>query len=300
MIILPPRLRQGDKIGITAPAGPVSPQELQPAFDLIRSNGYVPEFSSDIFETKDYLAGDDSLRLENLHSMFRDNGIKAVICARGGYGTTRLLGRIDYDLIHSHPKIIAGYSDITALLLAVYKNTGMVTFHGPVARELGKNSNKNLKAFLDTVSGKEGLHIDLSEDRILSQGRADGILLGGNLSLICNLIGTPFLPSFKDVILFIEDKGEPLYRIDRMLTHLRYSGIIDDIAGLVTGSFEGCGSIPEIDHLLAENFKGSDFPVVSGLPAGHGTENITIPLGVGVEINTDSNILSFQEQCVAD
>lgn len=299
MIILPPRLKRGDRIGIIAPAGPVTPQELQPSLDLITSHGYIPELSSRIFETRDYLAGEDSDRLASLHAMFSDDAIKAIICARGGYGTLRLLDRIDYSLILNNPKIIVGYSDITALLLAIYKNTGIVTFHGPVAREMDKNNGKNLEAFLKIASGDEALRLDLSEGWTLNKGRATGILLGGNLSLICHLIGTPFLPSLKDIILFVEEKGEPLYRIDRMLTHLKLSRAIDDLAGLAVGSFEDCGDVSEIENLLEDNFAGRGFPMISGLPVGHGSENITLPMGLRVELDTGVKVISVQGSCVS-
>jgi len=221
------------------------------------------------------------------------------MCARGGYGTLRLLDRIDYSLILNNPKIIVGYSDITALLLAIYKKTGLVTFHGPVARELDKNNGKNLEVFLKVASGDKVLSVSLLEGMTLNKGRATGILLGGNLSLICHLVGTPFLPSLKDIILFVEEKGEPLYRIDRMLTHLKLSGAIDDLAGLAVGSFEGCGDVSEIENLLEDNFAGRGFPIISGLPVGHGSENITLPMGLRVELDTGAKVISVQGSCVS-
>jgi muramoyltetrapeptide carboxypeptidase len=299
VIIRPPRLKQGDRIGIIAPAGPVTQQELQPSLDLLTSNGYIPELSSLIFETRNYLAGEDSIRLERLHAMFSDEGINAIICARGGYGTLRLLDRIDYDLIRSNPKIIVGYSDITALLLSIIKHSGIVTFHGPVARELEKNNGTNLEAFLGVVSGNDALSLNLSEGKVINKGKAEGILLGGNLSLICHLTGTPFLPSLKGAVLFVEDRAEPLYRIDRMLTHLRLSHVLDELAGILIGNFEDCGDISEVEDLFKENFSGAGFPVISGLPVGHGSENFTMPMGVRVEMDTVNMVVSVQESRVS-
>jgi muramoyltetrapeptide carboxypeptidase len=252
-----------------------------------------------LYERKGYLAGNDEVRLEALHAMFKDKGIKAIFCARGGYGTLRILDRIDYDLIRDHPKIIVGYSDITALLLSIYRNTGLVTFHGPVVREFPKNKEQNLNAILELIRGETLPRLDLTDGNTLRQGKGTGKLLGGNLSLITSLIGTPFLPSFKGTILFIEERDEPLYRIDRMLTHLRLSGVFDGIQGLVAGRFEACGNMDAIGQLLLDTVEDQDIPVMTGLPAGHGQENITLPLGLEVSIDTDQMALSFLESCVS-
>ncbi|MFC1868741.1 LD-carboxypeptidase [Thermodesulfobacteriota bacterium] len=298
MDIKPPRLKLGDEIAIIAPAGPVTPSEIEPAIDLLIKNGYSVVQAPNLYRKQGYLAGNDAARLDDLHSMFENKNTKAILCARGGYGTLRLLDRIDYDLIKRNPKIIVGYSDITGLLLAIHKKTGLVTFHGPVARELTKNRHKNLTAFFDLVSSQGTLELDLSSGTTLAPGRARGNILGGNLSLISNLLGAPFMPSMKGAILFIEEKGEPLYRIDRMLTHLRLGGIFDDLAALIAGEFVDCGDISKINRLLTDVTSDGNVPVLSGLPVGHGMENITIPLGLQADLDTENMTLSILDRCV--
>lgn len=298
MNIKPPRLKQGEEIGIIAPAGPVTRSEIQPGIDLLESFGYRAVPAPHLYDREGYLAGDDICRLGDLHSTFRNGGIKAVFCARGGYGTLRLLDKINFDLIQRNPKIILGYSDITTLLLAIYKETGLITFHGPVVRELPENGGRALKAFLELVSTDKSPTLKL-DGTALREGKGSGRLLGGNLSLICHMIGTPFMPSTKGAILFIEDREEPLYRIDRMLTYLRLSGLIENLAGLVAGSFEDCGGEISINRLLLEAVSGVDIPVVCGLPVGHGLENIPVPLGVRATLDTEKMTLSIMEASVS-
>jgi len=298
VIIKPPQLKKGDEIGVIAPAGPVSPPEIQPGIDLLESFGYKVNPSPHLYHTNGYLAGDDNTRLEDLHSMFHNGRVKAIFCARGGYGTLRLLEKINFDLIRVNPKIIIGYSDITTLLLAIYKKTGLVTFHGPVVRELSKKRNQDLESIFDLVSSDTSLQVNLTEGIALRPGKARGTLLGGNLSLISHLIGTPFMPPMKKSILFIEEKGEPLYRIDRMLTHLRVSGILEGLVGLVAGEFEDCGDVSSINQLLVDTVSDLNIPVLSGLPVGHGPENIILPVGVQAELDSERMTLSIMESCV--
>lgn len=299
MIIKPPPLRPGDTIGVIAPAGPVDRDEIQPAIDLLKERGYHPLLSLNLFKKKGYLAGHDEARLDDFHAMFSDSSVKAILCARGGFGTIRLLDRIDYDLVRRNPKVVAGYSDITALLFALFKETGLITFHGPVMRNLAHDTQDNLGSLLQTTSSGEPHAIDLSGGTALKRGSAKGMVLGGNLSLICSLIGTSYMPNLAGAILFIEDTNEPLYRIDRMLTHLRLAGVIHGLAGLIAGDFTGCGEPEEINRLLSEITHGRNIPVVDGLPVGHGTRNKTIPMGISAELNTRKMSLSFLETCTA-
>ena len=298
MNIKAPRLRREDRIGIIAPAGPVTQEHLQPEIDLLKTKGYSVTLSPYLYRKEQYLAGDDDLRLQDLHLMFQDKEIKAVLCARGGYGSLRLLDKIDYGLIKKNPKIIVGYSDITALLLAIYKKTGLITFHGPVVREFSGNRGTNLNSLFDLVSSSKHFELQLSGGEVLAEGTARGVLLGGNLSLITHLTGTPFMPSLAGAILFIEEKGEPLYRIDRMLTHLKLSGVIDHIAGLVAGQFVDCGEMEDINRLLIDIVPGDKKPVFSGLPVGHGNVNKTLPIGLEATLDTGRMCLSIADTCV--
>lgn len=298
-LVRPSLLCKGDRIGIIAPGGPVTRDELEAGMRFLESRGHFIVSGSHLYETRGYLAGDDEDRLEDLHGMFRDPDVKAILCARGGYGTLRLLDRIDYPLIRRNPKIIAGYSDITALLLALHKMSGLVTFHGPMVKDLATNDSRNMASLLDLMGSPDPLARDLQGTLCLRPGRAAGPLLGGNLSLLCHLVGTPYMPSLKGAILFIEDRGEPLYRIDRMLTHLRLSGLLQDLAGLAAGQFEECGDASAINGLLEETTSDTGIPVVVGLPLGHGRTNLPLPMGVKASLDTERMTLSLSESCVS-
>jgi muramoyltetrapeptide carboxypeptidase len=298
LVIKPPRLKRGDKIGVISPAGPVNESDLQPGLKILRSSGFEVHLGPHVYSSRAYLAGDDEVRLQDLHNMFRDPQIDAVFCARGGYGSPRLLDMIDYDLIKENPKILVGYSDITALLMAVHGKTGLITFHGPMVRELPKNKSKNWGSLLRLLSSVKPVKLILTEKTGLVLGRAKGPLIGGNLSLICNLLGTPFLPSLGGCILFIEERKEPIYRVDRMLTHLALSGELKRLSGLIAGQFEGCGDTAAINGLLMEIVSDLEIPLATGIPVGHGPENIALPLGGMVVLDTNQMTLSITEACV--
>ncbi|MBL7224853.1 MAG: LD-carboxypeptidase [Desulfobacteraceae bacterium] len=297
-LIKPPRLRPGDLISIISPAGPVDESELQPDLRLLESSGLRIHVAPHVYDRHDYLAGDDEARLSDLHAMFRDRKIKAIFCARGGYGTLRLLDKIDYDLIREHPKIIVGYSDITALMMAINKKTGLVTFHGPMVRGLSALHDSSRESLFKLISSNQQVSFSPMAGNPLILGRATGPLIGGNLSLICHLIGTPFLPSLAGSILFIEERGEPLYRIDRMLTHLALTGQLKGIAGLIGGEFIECGDISAIDNLLNTLASDLDIPLTTGFPIGHGLTNLALPLGMAAELDTSLMTLSILESCV--
>ena len=294
----PTKLKRGETIGVIAPAGPVLQTELQEGIQLLETFGYKVVLSSHLFDKRGYLAGEDDTRLEDILTMFTDNSVKAVFCARGGYGTLRILDRINYDIFRENPKIFVGYSDITALLLAIHKLTGLVTFHGPVMKELTKRSIGNLESILNLISNDRLPDLELAGGRCLNPGKASGTLIGGNLSLICHLVGSPYLPSTKGAILFLEEKGEDLYRVDRLLTHLRLSGIFAESAGLIAGAFENCGDRGEIDRLLLDAVSGLDIPVLTGLPVGHGLVNITLPIGLPTTIDSETMTVKILEPCV--
>lgn len=280
------RLKKGDKLGIIAPAGPVTEEEIEPAIRLIKDEGYSVIKGHHLFDKNGYLAGEDEDRLTDLHDMFLDTDIKAVLCARGGYGTPRLLNKIDFNLIRKHPKPLAGYSDITALLLSIYNMTGMNVWHGPMLRGI-TGREEYLKALLKQMASDGSIDYRLFKDNVLKDGKARGRLLGGNLSMICAMIGTPYLPSFKDSILFIEERGEPLYRIDRMLTQLSLSGILKGIKGIISGNFQDCGDADQINGLVMEAFS-YECPVYWGFPSGHGDKNHPLPIGAEAELDTDA------------
>jgi muramoyltetrapeptide carboxypeptidase len=296
--IKPHRLKEGDRIGVIAPAGPVLQDEIQPGLALLESLGFRPVCSPHLFDQVGYLAGEDKARLKDLHAMFRDKTIKAILCARGGYGTHRLLQKLDYPLLSRHPKIFVGYSDITALLCALYIQSGMITVHGPVVRDFLKSGGRNATLLIKLMTSNELTTVNFLRGTAVKRGRAEGVVLGGNLSLICHLIGTSFLPSFKGKLLFIEEKGEPLYRIDRMLTHLLLSGQLEKCAGLMVGTFEECGDPISVIDLVRERCSRLNMPIVSGLPVGHGEDNVPLPIGVRAVLDTKTMSLQIREPCV--
>lgn len=298
MKIKPPSLKEGDRIGIIAPAGPVLREEIRPGLEFLESIGFEPVCSSHLYDQKGYLAGEDKARIKDLHVMFNDKKIKAILCARGGYGIHRILDDLDYGLFSRNPKIMVGYSDITALLFALFKKSGMITLHGPVLRDLLKDEGRNAALLMNLLTSGELMTVNFPQGTVVKKGRSQGVLLGGNLSLICQLLGTPFLPSFKGKLLFIEEKGEPLYRIDRMLTHLLLSGEMEKCAGMMVGSFEECGDPAAVLDLLRDRCSRLKMPIVTGLPVGHGERNVALPIGARAVLDTGTMSLKVKESCV--
>ncbi len=294
----PPRLRPGDRVGIIAPAGPVDRDELEIGLKTIESSGFEVWVAPHVYERRGYVAGGDTARLEDLHAMFQAPQITAIFCARGGYGSLRLLDKIRYDLIGKSPKILVGYSDITALLMAIHARTGLITFHGPMVRELGVKDQGNWDVLLRLISSGLPLQMRSEEATLLVPGRATGPLVGGNLSLVCHLLGTPYMRSLEGCILFLEEKGEPAYRVDRMLTHLRLTGHLDGLAGLIGGRFEKCGRVSVINDLLIDMFSDLHIPILTGLPVGHGPKNLALPIGLRAELDTERMTLLTTEACV--
>ncbi len=282
--LLPGRLFPGDTIGVISPAGPVFEAETSVGLSLIEARGFKIRLGRHLYQRKGYLAADDGSRLEDLHEMFTDTEVKAVLCARGGYGTMRLLGMLNFNFIRSHPKIIVGYSDITALLLSVWRETGLVGFHGPMIRDCAEKGTNQMDGLLDLLQGRSSPSMFL-KGPVIREGAAEGLLVGGNLTMICHLAGTPFMPALDGCILFLEDRGEQLYRIDRMLTQLALGGQLKRIAGLVAGGFTDCGDISAIHKMFGEVTADSGVPVASGLPLGHGSDNIALPIGVRAELD---------------
>jgi len=295
-IIKGPLLQPNQTVGVIAPASPINQPEIEQGLKLLESFPFKIRLGRHLFDHLNYLAGRDQDRVSDLHQMFSDPDIKAIFCARGGYGSARLLNNIDFDLIRKNPKIIVGFSDLTALLIATYKKSGLITFHGPTLSDLSKNKNwQNLSRLITTSRRPQ---IFFKQGRIINKGRARGILLGGNLSTICSLLETPFLPSFEGVILFLEEKGESPYRLDRMLTHLLLSGRLDRLSALAIGQIVDCGEKELVFNLLKERLRGLDIPVVVGLPIGHGVENISLPLGLPAILETERMLLKLEESAV--
>ena len=291
------RLQPNQTVGIIAPASPVNQSEISEGLKLLESFPLKIKQGEHIFDHLNYLAGSDNDRVSDLHRMFSDPEIKAIFCARGGYGSARLLNDIDFDLIRKNPKIIVGFSDLTALLLALFNKSGLITIHGPTLSDLPKN--KNWEHLSSLIARPYKPQIFFKQEKEINKGIARGILLGGNLSTLCSLLDTPFLPSFEGVILFLEEKGESPYKLDRMLTQLLLSGRLNRLSALIIGQIEDCGEMEIINSMLQERLGRLTIPVVAGLPVGHGNENISLPLGLPAVLDTERMLLTIEEAAVS-
>ena len=291
--LVPARLKPGDTIGIVAPAGPFDTEKFYRGLEVLEAMGFRTSFSDDLFIKKGYLAGSDNHRAELVNRFFADKKIKAIVCARGGFGSLRILPLLDYEAIQKNPKIFVGFSDISALLSALYTKCGLVTFHGPMVTTLGNATQKTRDDLFLAFTTEKNLTIKPRQGLTIKPGKASGPVAGGNLTTLCHLIGTPFEPSFKGHILFLEDKGEASYRIDRLLTQMKIAGCLKGLTGLVLGSFEDCGPINEIFRIVQNTFKGDTIPILAGFDAGHGNSNSTIPMGLEATLDADKHLLLF-------
>lgn len=306
--IYPAVLRAGDTMAIVAPSGPVDVQSLERARARLVKRGFRVLVPDHIGRARGYLAGDDALRAEELMAAFLDDDVRAVVPARGGYGMTRILDRLDYDAIARHPKIVTGFSDITALHLAIHKHTGLITFHSPHPIDgwgsPGPPSELTDQAFWQAIGASQhdrkfengsGYTLPLGNYagslKPLRDGVARGRLTGGNLSLVAALLGTPFEIETQGRILFLEEVDERPYRIDRYLSQLKLAGKLDSAAGVLLGHFSGCRAPADkpslsLDQVLQDYLGALEVPVLAGIPAGHHFDNITLPLNSIVEIDT--------------
>jgi muramoyltetrapeptide carboxypeptidase len=314
----PPALARGDTIGLLAPASPLGAEEVRAAEESLRRRGYRVKRAGSLGASLGYLAGSDRARAADLNELFADPEVKAIVCVRGGYGSPRLLDRIDYDAMRRSPKVLIGYSDITALLLAVQRHAGLVVFHGPMGKEWA--SEGGLTPFSERYfwpavapaggAAEAGLLADwggaapagAEKPFPIARGTAEGILTGGNLSVITALMGTPYEIDARGAILFLEDVGEKLFRIDRMLNQLRLAGKLRDARGIILGAFTGC---EESDGDVSRREVFEDYlaplgvPVLAGYPAGHVADQATLPFGVRVRLDASAGKLAILEPAVA-
>jgi len=307
----PQKLRKGDAIGIISPAS--SPDDLgriNKGVTYFEKLGYQVEVGKNVGKYNGYLAGTDEERVDDLHTMFANKKINAVICVRGGYGSPRLLNKIDYWLIKKNPKIFVGYSDITALQLAFLRKANLVTFGGPMLAvdfhsEVDLYTEEN---FWRTITSSKKIgKVSLPENESLQslvKGKAEGEILGGNLSLVLSLLGTPYLPKMKNKILFLEDVDEAPYKVDRYLNQLLITGILDKIAGLLLGEFTDCEEKDlekktlTLDEVLQNYLGDLKIPVIKNFPHGHRKANHTIPFGINTKLNAEKGYVEFLESGV--
>ena len=309
--VKPPRLRKGDLIGIISPASPPSAQEkIEKGVQYLEHLGYRVKVGQHVMAQHGYLAGTDEQRVGDLNSMLRDPAVKAVFAVRGGYGTPRLLHLVDYSAVRRNPKIVVGYSDLTALQLALFRKTGLVTVSGPmVGVEMWDNidpyTEEHFWRIVTSPARIGTLHNPDNETLIsLNRGRASGILIGGNLALLASLLATPYLPNLRNALLVLEDVDEAPHRIDRMFAQLHLAGITQSIAALILGKFTDCvPSDPSKPHLTTEQVlqdavRRVTCPVLMNLQYGHIGKKLTLPLGLQAVVDSRSGTLKFSEGAV--
>lgn len=307
----PKKLVKGDLIGIISPAS--SPNELEKiekGTKYLEKQGYRVAIGKNVGKKHGYLAGTDYERLDDLHSMFKNKDVKAIFCVRGGYGSGRLLDKIDYTLIKKNPKIFVGYSDITALQMSIFKKTGLITFAGPMlatdfSGSINKYTEENFWKIL-TSTKKIGKVFNPREESfyILSKGRGEGKVLGGNLAVLLSLWGTPYMPELKNSILIIEDIGEEPYRIDRLLNQLRLSKVLANVNGIILGRFVDCyekvkkSDSITLNEVIEHYLSDLSIPVLYSFSHGHVKENLTLPLGLTCKLNASRSFVEFTESAV--
>ena len=312
-VLKPKRLSSGDQIAIITPASPPFTDDVvDRAATMIRSWGYTPKLSKNVRKRTGFLAGTDKQRKEDLVSAFKDKKTKAILCVRGGYGTARLLNSIPWNILKSNPKILIGCSDITALHLSFMHRIKLLSFHGPMPQSLVQDTcptftsaslQRALKGGANSLGTICSGYDDKKTINVLRSGRASGSLIGGNLSMICSLLGTGFLPSFKGKILCLEEVSEAPYRIDRMLTQLHLSGILDQVSGIALGIFSECEYPPSngpkkqtLQEVLKERLGSLKIPIVYGLPFGHIPNNATLPMGAKAVLDGKNGDLQIVEE----
>ena len=312
-IVKPRRLRAGDTLGICAPSGNTwEDEDIRFAIETVESLGFRVKEAPNLYARAAYLAGADRDRAAGVNALFAAEAVAGVIALRGGYGAQRILPYLDYDAIARNPKPLMGYSDITALLNAIHLKTGLVGFHGPIAGQTW--SEYSVRAFREVLQepraplplaapprfvGRPGKVERENRLTTISGGKARGGLVGGNLTLLAGLLGTPYQPDFHGKILFFEDTDEEPYRIDRMLTHLWLAGALDAAAGFAIGKFteadpEG-GRSRSIEEILRDRFEPLGKPALRGLMIGHIAEQGFIPIGCEAELDAEAGKLTLLE-----
>ena len=295
---LPLALKPGDTLGIVAPASPFDRNSFDAGVRVLESMEFKLVIPEDIFDQNGYLAGPDQRRADLLNRLFADPDIDGIICARGGYGAMRIQPLLEADPISHHPKVFVGFSDITVLLGFLVQRCRMVAFHGPTVTTLGNGDPSTRDRFLSALTKPAPLSLAAASNHVIQSGSATGRFLCGNLTVFCHLTGTPFQPDFSGCVLLIEDQGEAPYRIDRMLTQMMLAGCFDGLAGLALGSFTNCGPAEEIHRIVADRLGGLNIPILAGFDVGHEAVNMTLPVGLSVQLDTYGGTLTFKGPAV--
>lgn len=303
----PKALLKGDLIGVTGPAGSIwNKAHITKIENKMAELGFKTKLGKTLYEQDGFLAGDDDMRAKELMDMFKDKSIRAILTMRGGWGCARILDKLDYEVIAKNPKVIMGFSDITSLVNAIYAKTGLVTYHGPCGYSSWGDFTTNhvIKAVVSgqpfTMKNPSNNQDDL---KTWTSGKAQGKLVGGNLTVVTSMIGTAYEPNWTGKILFLEEIKEEPYRVDRMLWQLRQADVFNKINGLVIGSFRKCTpEEPEksftLDQIFEQHFATAPFPVYQGSSFGHITPKFTLPIGVNAEMDADNFTIELLERSV--
>ncbi len=310
-IIKPAKLKTGDVIGIIAPASaPVDPTKLEDGIRYIEKNGYRVELGNNVSKINGYLAGTDQERADDLNSMFKNKDVKAIFCLRGGYGASRILDKINYKLIRSNPKILVGYSEITALQMAILQKSGLVTFAGPmVATDFGNGVTPYTEDFFWRIisSNKKVGRLKYPDNEKLvsiTKGGASGRIIGGNLSVFAALTGTEYFPDLKGRILMFEEVDELPYKVDRLLNQLRLLKVFKQIKGIILGRFVDCNEHDTskrtltLGEVMEDYMKDLKIPVLYTFPHGHIKDKVTVPFGINVKMNASKGFVEYLESAV--
>lgn len=300
-VIIPPYLKKGDKIGILCPGGYMPYEKGQTAITVLEDWGYEVVTGSTLGSQFNYFSGTDEQRLNDLQQMLDDDTIRAILCARGGYGTGRIIDRLNFKKCRKNPKWIIGFSDITILHFHLFSKYKIASLHASMASAFNNEGFKNafVQSLNKALSGKKAVYQCAPHD-FNRCGAASGRLIGGNLSLIAHLLGTPSAIRARRKILFIEDTGEYLYNIDRMLYQLKRAGVLDEIAGLVVGGFTGMKdtTVPfgqTAEEIIMDIVKEYDYPVCFNFPVSHGVENFALKIGIKHKISVEKMLTALEE-----
>lgn len=294
-VILPPFLKKGDRVAIVSPAGAIDADLVDGAIEVLKTWGLRPEKREYTTAKVGRFAGYDKWRCDDLQKVLDDPTIAAVLCSRGGYGTMRIIDKIDFTLFRKNPKWLIGFSDITVLHAALNQK-GYASIHGAMAKAIAHegNNRESVEALKETLFGNK-LTYTLPSSGYNRRGKASGQLVGGNLSLLYALLGTSFNPIKQGAVLFIEDVSETLYHVDRMLQALRLAGVFERISGLIVGEFSDVAADPSmlnnLETAILEAVGSRNIPVIFDFPAGHGCQNMPLILGANVDIVVGDNVI---------
>ena len=314
-ILKPPRLKPGDTIALITPGSYITEQEKEESINNLRGLGFNVTYSDRLMQKNGYFSATDEERAADLNEMFKRKDVQGIMCARGGYGCARILPFLDYDLIEDNPKVLIGFSDVTALQYAILKNSNLITFHGPVSiSTFSSFSIRNFKSVLLDPTEEldlENSHTDNNYNpygiTVIADGKAEGELVGGNLSIVTSLIGTEYDIDFSGKIIFLEEFLEEPYRVDRMLTQMIQAGKFENATGIALGVFKLCepnktnpafNSSFSLMDVLKDRLGKLGIPVIYGLSFGHIADKFTLPFGIKAELNSDTKQIKLLESGV--